>query len=388
VPLRVAFNATPLLRPLTGIGNYIVHLGAELAAMGGVDLWSFYSFHWRHEAPTPPADGGAGQIVISRARDLVKPTFPYRRELRDAAQRVLFGRGARRNGIELYHEPNFVPIRSDIPFVVTIHDLSWLRYPETHPPDRVRWLQRAIERTLREARAVLVVSDFVRQELLAEFAVPPDLVHTTHLGVSAMFRPHSAAQTLDTLRDFGLAHGSYVLTVGTIEPRKNVRHLLAAFGALPVALRERFPLVIAGARGWRDADLMADLRLLAQRGQIRFVGHVPQNALPALYAGAALFVFPSVYEGFGLPPLEAMASGVPVIASNRASIPEVVGDAAQLIDPEQPQDTAGRMEALLNDVQARSELARLGRARAGAFTWRACAEATLRVYQGACGRRG
>lgn len=107
VALRVAFNAAPLLRPLTGIGNHIVHLGAALAATGGVDLWSFYGYRWRHEAPTPPAGGTAGDIVLSRARDLVKPSVPYRRELREAVQRVLFGRGARRHGIELHHEPNF-----------------------------------------------------------------------------------------------------------------------------------------------------------------------------------------------------------------------------------------------------------------------------------------
>jgi alpha-1,3-rhamnosyl/mannosyltransferase len=383
VALRVAFNATPLLSPLTGIGNYIVHLCAALAAKGDVDAWSFYRDHWRHEPPTPPGGGRPGQTAVSRARDLVKPWIPYRRELREAVQRVIFGRGARSHGIELYHEPNFVPIRSDIPFVVTIHDLSWLRYPETHPPDRVRWLERGIPRTLREARAVLVVSDFIRQDVLAKFGVRPDFVHTTHLGVSAMFRPHTPAETADTLRGFGLAHGSYILTVGTIEPRKNVRHVLAAYGNLPATLRGRFPLVIAGARGWRDADLKTELRQQARRGEIRFLGHVAQEALPQLYAGAALFVFPSLYEGFGLPPLEAMASGVPVIASNRASIPEVVGEAAQLIDPEDPEDTAGKIEALLNDTQARSELADRGLMRAGAFTWSSCAEATTRVYRGA-----
>ena len=381
--LRVAFNATPLLSPLTGIGNYIVHLGAALAATGDVDAWSFYRDHWRHEAPTPPEGGRAVQSAVSRARDVVKPWVPYRRELRQAVQWILFGRGARRHRIELYHEPNFVPIRSDIPFVVTIHDLSWLRHPDTHPADRVRWLERGMPGAIERAAAVICPSEFVRREVLAEFGVRPELVHTTHLGVSATFRPHTPAETAETLRGFGLTHGSYILTVGTIEPRKNVRHVLAAYGNLPATLRERFPLVIAGARGWRDADLKAELRQQAQRGEVRLLGHVPQLALPALYAGAALFVFPSLYEGFGLPPLEAMASGVPVIVSNRASLPEVVGDAAEIVAAEDPEATAARIASLLNDAGARAELTRRGAAHVPAFTWAACAEATLGVYRSA-----
>lgn len=380
--LRVGFNATPLLAPLTGIGNYIVRLGAALAASGEADLYAFYGHRWRHGAPTVPGGSHHGPLARSRQlSDFIKPFVPFRRELRQAQQQLSFARGLRRHAIEVYHEPNYVPIRYDVPVVVTIHDLSWLRHPETHPRDRVRWLERGMPRVVERAAAIIVDSEFVRQEVTAGLDVAPARVRAIHLGVSGEFRPRGELETRAVLQALDLAHGGYVLSVGTIEPRKNVGHVLAAYARLPEALRNRYPLVVAGAGGWRAADLERDLHALAAAGRIRFLGNVPDADLPALYAGAAAFVFASKYEGFGLPPLEAMASGVPALVSDRASLPEVVGDAAWLIDPERPEDTAHRLEALLDDADARSVLARRGIERAARFTWDACARATLDVYR-------
>jgi glycosyltransferase involved in cell wall biosynthesis len=231
------------------------------------------------------------------------------------------------------------------------------------------------------AAAIIVDSKFVRQEVMANLGVAPERVHAIHLGVSREFRPRGEPETCAALQALDLAHGGYVLSVGTIEPRKNVGHVLAAYARLPEPLRERYPLVVAGARGWRAADLESELHALAAAGRIRFLGNVPDADLPVLYSGAAAFVFASKYEGFGLPPLEAMASGVPVLVSERASLPEVVGDAALLIDPEHPEATARRLVALLEDSDARSLLARRGIERAARFTWEACARATLEVYR-------
>ena len=385
ITLPVAVNATPLLSPLTGIGNYIVQLGAALHARGDIDVHSFYGYRWKHEPPCLPEPGGRS-IAATRARDLIKPWIPLKRELRNLLQQVTFVRGLRGRAIELYHEPNYVPVRYDVPVVVTIHDLSWLRYPETHPADRVRWLVRGLPRALERAGAILVDSAFVRDEVVAMFDVSPQRVTVAHLGVSPAFRPRRPEETAVTLRPLGLQHGHYLLSVGTIEPRKNVGHLLAAFARLPVALRKTFPLVIAGARGWRAADLERELGLLADRGQVRFLGHVPADDLPQIYAGAAAFVFPSLYEGFGLPPLEAMACGVPVLASDRAAMPEVVGDAGVAIDPERPEDTAIKIAAVLEDAGTRADLAHRGEIRAHGFTWQACAQATVQAYHYALGR--
>jgi alpha-1,3-rhamnosyl/mannosyltransferase len=241
-------------------------------------------------------------------------------------------------------------------------------------------LPKAIDR----AHAILVDSDFIRNEVLTTFGVDTERVRTAHLGVAPRFRPHDAGQTAADLRRFGLVHGHYILTVGTLEPRKNLRHMLESYALLPEPLRERFPLVIAGARGWRSSGLVTQIRRINDR-HVRFLGHVDRTALPHLYAGAALFAFPSLYEGFGLPPLEAMASGTPVVVSNRASLPEVVGDAGATMDSYDPVQAAGVMRELLEDPARRATMSKRGLARAARFTWQACAATTYSVYRDALG---
>jgi alpha-1,3-rhamnosyl/mannosyltransferase len=379
--LRVAINATPLLAPLTGIGNYIVELGAALAAQGDIDLHSFYALRWRHEAP---AQDGSGSR-LPRLVDRVKPWIPWRRALRHAVGRASFRRGLRRLSIELYHEPNFVPLAYDVAVVTTVHDLSWVHAPDAHPVERIRWLERGVPQALARAAIVLVDSAFVRDEVTAIFGVAPAKVRVAHLGVASDFRPRDATSTAATLHPLGLRHGQYVLTVGTLEPRKNLGHLVAAHRQLAPRLRERFPLVIAGARGWHSTE--RDVRAgTAGDAYVRFLGSVRRADLLDLYAGAALFAFPSLYEGFGLPPLEAMASGAPVLVSGRASLPEVVGEAGALLDPHDVPAAALALNALLEDPLRRGQMRARGLARARAFSWQACARATAQAYAAAMNR--
>ena len=375
--MRVAFNATPLLSPLTGIGNYIVELGTALARLNEVDAYSFYRYRWRHESPTvPAANGRIGSGFVEK----MKPLVPFRGGLRHAAKFLGFRRGLRRFRIDLYHEQNYIPLSFDAPVVITIHDLSWIRYPASHPADRVRWLEKGLPRAVDRARLILVDSEFVRQEVLSTFGLEPTRVRTTYLGVKEAFAPRTAADAASTLSALNLEYGQYVLSVGTIEPRKNLQHVLDAFERLPAALRERYPLVVAGANGWQSSDLLKRIHNLSDR-QVRFLGPVDQGRLPDLYAGAAVFVFPSLYEGFGFPPLEAMASGVPVIVSDRASLPEIVDDAGELMNPEDPVETSERLRSMLEDPAHRRELAWRGIAQAARFTWAACAENTLESYR-------
>jgi alpha-1,3-rhamnosyl/mannosyltransferase len=385
--LRVAFNATPLASPLTGIGNYIVRLAAALSATGEVDVHAYDGASWHHGAPSPRVTDG-DDSSNSRLRDIVRPYVPFARDVRQWWRQATFGHGMRANAIDLYHEPNYVAFRTEVPTVVTIHDLSFIRYPETHPRDRVRWLERGLPRTIERAAAIVVDSQFTRQELLETFAVPATRVHAIPLGAAPAFRPRAREETATYLGPLGLTHGSYVLTVGTLEPRKNLSHVLAAYEMLPARLRERYPLVVAGARGWRADELEARLRELTVRERIRFLGHVSDGDLPLLYSGAGAFVFPSLYEGFGLPPLEAMASGVPILVADRAALPEVAGNCAVLLDPERPDETARSIERLLEGDALRIDMAQRGLRRAASYTWEACARSTLEVYRAtlqACG---
>ena len=376
--MRVAFNATPLLSTITGIGNYIVELGAALAQMPEIDAYSFYRLRWRHESPTrPEAEATTMRRTLVQR---VKPLVPFRGVRHHAARFLGFSRGLREHRIDLYHEQNYVPLSYAVPVVITIHDLSWIRYPDSHPADRVHWLASGLPKALDRARAVLVDSEFIRREVLATFGLDTERVHVAHLGVPRGFRPMAAPETSASLAGFSLEHGRYVLTVGTIEPRKNLVHILEAYALLPPQVRARFPLVIAGAKGWHSSGMVMRLRNQSDP-QVRFLGHVTSAQLAHLYAGAALFAFPSIYEGFGLPPLEAMASGVPVIVSDRASLPEIVGDAGEMMNPDDPADTAVRIESLLEDAPRREVMVRRGLARAAGFTWARCAETTASVYR-------
>ena len=380
--LRVGLNAAALAAPRTGIGNYIAHLQAALAASGDVEVFSFTGGRW-HEgdagAPPPVARGAVAQ----RLRGLAKPLLPLVRRWKHAQQQREFAHGAMRHAIDVYHEPNYVPFEAGVPTVITVHDLSWLRHPETHPPDRVHWLMRAMPVAVERAAAIIVDSDFTRGEMQAAFPPSADRLHTVQLGVDRSFHPRDATATAAALARLGLAHGRYVLTVGTLEPRKNIDHVLDAYARLPARLRDRYALAVAGAPGWRAHRLTQRLRSLAASGHVRFFASVAQQDLPSLYAGAAAFVFPSIYEGFGLPPLEAMASGVPVLVSQRTALPEVVGDAGVMLDAAQPELTAQRIEALLDDPALAAALRERGLKRATQFTWASCAQKTIAVYRAA-----
>ena len=380
--LRVGLNAAALAAPRTGIGNYIAHLQAALAASGDVELLSFVAGNW-HDGVAGAQQPVARGVVVHRLRSLAGPLLPLVRRLRHVRQQRDFARGAVRHAIEVYHEPNYVPFEVDVPTVITVHDLSWLRHPETHPPDRVRWLMRAMPGAVARASAIIVDSNFTRVEMQAAFPRSAHRLHTVHLGVDRSFHPREAKETTAALARLGLAHGEYVLTVGTLEPRKNVEHVLDAYARLPARLRDRYALAVAGAPGWRAHRLTRQLRALAAGGHVRFLAAVAQDDLPSLYAGAAAFVFPSFYEGFGLPPLEAMASGTPVLVSQRAALPEVVGDAAVMLDPEEAWLTAQRIEALLDDPASAAALRERGLRRAAQFTWSSCAQKTVAVYRAA-----
>jgi alpha-1,3-rhamnosyl/mannosyltransferase len=270
------------------------------------------------------------------------------------------------------HSPNYLLFEHNGPRVCTVHDLSWMHFPNYHPVERVDIMRRRMPRTLEIADMVVTDSEFVRREVIDLFSIDPLRVRAVPLGVDSAFRPRAASETQSALAALGLRHGTYLLALATLEPRKNLGRLLDAYEGLGPALRQRYPLVLAGAKGWRAQGLVDRIDRLASRNEAIRLGFVSEETLPHLLAGARALAFPSIYEGFGLPPLEAMASGVPVVASVASSIPEVTGDA---------------LEVALTDETWRADASARGIARARRFRWQACVDATVQIYREVAARR-
>jgi alpha-1,3-rhamnosyl/mannosyltransferase len=373
--LQLAVNARPLLSPITGIGRYVLGLMREVERSGGFAPDYFYSTHWSRDLQH--AGGGTVRPNLVRMIRSLRPLNPVIRTI----QRRNFAAGLRRGEFALYFEPCYLPFDTTLPTVITIHDLSHLRHPETHPVARVRQFERELPSAVDRAACILTVSEFTRREVIAVFGVNPDRVVATPLGVDARFFPRTRDETAHFLTPLELTHGQYFLAVGTLEPRKNILTTLEAHSRLPERVRVAWPLVVAGMSGWLTNTISRRLEQARSRGQVRLLGHVSDDPLPALYAGAAMLSYPSIYEGFGLPPLEAMASGVPVAVSNRASLPEVVGDAGILLEPHDVDGLTSAMLRIVEDGQFANDLMMRGLERATGFTWQQCASLTMQSWK-------
>jgi alpha-1,3-rhamnosyl/mannosyltransferase len=375
--MRIAFNATSLIGPLTGIGQNAYQLALRIAQRKDADLFMFYATHFeRQVAPRP-------ERYTPRFRQLARRFVPFAYDIARWRRQQRFTRGAESIHADVYHEPNFLAYDFDGPLVLTVHDLSWIRYPGTHPKDRVRAMDRYFERSLQRANVVLTVSQFVKQEVIDVFGIDPQRIQVALNGLDPVFHPMSADETRPALARHGLAHGRYLLSVGTLEPRKNLERTVEAYGTLPAGLRARFPLVIVGAKGWLTEGIHSRLARLVERGEAKVLGYLEREDLAAITAGAAAMAYPSIYEGFGLPPLESMGCGVPAIASNVSSLPEVVGDTGLLVDPFDVDSIAAGMRRMLEDDALRDSLRAPALERSRQFTWDACAERTFAAYRDA-----
>lgn len=368
-------NGTALMGPLTGIGQYTRHLAAGLQREPGMELRLFYATHFgRDLQPVAPRAVGA-------LRRLVRRAIPRSYAIARAVQQMNFSRGSRTERFDVYHEPNFLAFRFAGPSIITVHDLSWIRYPETHPVERVQAMDRYFEPGLRRASLLLTDSEFVRNEVIEHFGVPAGKVLAVPLGLDPAFRPRTAREISPMLEAQGLNFGSYFLAVGTLEPRKNVEVTVAAYRALPAPVRARHPLVMAGMRGWRTSRMEEALEPLVASGQVRMLGYVERDELAAITAGALALVYPSIYEGFGLPPLEAMGCGVPAITSNASSLPEVVGDTGIMVNPKDVDGLSAALQRMAEDADLRRQLSAMARARAETFTWEQCVSRTAAAYR-------
>jgi glycosyltransferase involved in cell wall biosynthesis len=283
----------------------------------------------------------------------------------------------RRYKVRLLHSMAFViPVLSTCPAVVTIYDLSFMHYPEQFPFWQQRYLASQTRRTCGRARRIIAISESSREDIHRFFGVPLPKIDVVLPGVDDAYQPLPRA-TIDAFRrQKGV--GRFILHVGTLQPRKNIPTLLAALAQLG---SPEIKLVLAGGKGWLYDEIFAQVQALGLTDRVIFTGYVPDDELPLWYNAAELFVFPSLYEGFGMPVLEAMACGTPVVAANSASIPEAVGDAGFLFDPHNSAELAERITAVLNDPDLSATMKQKGLAHARSFSWTRAGIETAAAYR-------
>jgi glycosyltransferase involved in cell wall biosynthesis len=374
--MRIGFEGKVLTRRIGGIGRYAIHLLdalLTLASQQHPDL-EFVIF----TAPQTDREllQGVGAETCERFCG-IKSTL-----LRSS---VLLSVGALWERIEVFHGLD----QSGIPlffkagkYVVTIHDVIPLILPWAFPARHRLVLATALARIRRQAEMVIVPSTAAADDVVQFLRVERERIRVIPMGCEPRFQPAEDPARAAKLRRRYQLPERYILFVGTLEPRKNIHTLLRAFAQLIAEMPQDGPmLVIAGGNGWGGEDYGSTVDALKLHRHVRFAGFVEDDHLPDLYRGALLFVYPSLYEGFGLPVLEAMACGTPVITSDRTSLPEVAGGAALVVDPTRPEALAAAMASLLNDSGLRQVLRTKGLARAQAFTWDAVARQTIAVYR-------
>lgn len=376
--MKVVLSVDPVKFPLTGIGRYTYELGKALQREGLQSLQFLRGYRLSSTLPEPsdaqPMAGTPSWKKMAQQSRLAVALF---RQLNPwLKSRAL-------KGLEdhVFHGPNYYLPPFAGRSVVTVHDLSHYVWTQGHPPERVRYMQAEMELSLKRATAIITDTEYTRQEVARYFGWPLSRIYAVHLASGPEFRPRPRDVLAPDLHPLGLEPGGYCLFTGTVEPRKNLASLLGAYNQLPPGMRAKWPLVVAGYRGWESDALHKTMQDAQSQGWLRYLGFVPQQTLPFLMAGARLFAYPSHYEGFGLPVLEAMASGVPVVCSNASTLPEVSGGAAAMHDPDDVDKLVELIMKGLEDNDWRAGAREAGLTQAQRFSWAKCARDTLAVYQ-------
>jgi glycosyltransferase involved in cell wall biosynthesis len=373
---RIGIDITSALTQGAGIGRYTRELVGALVETNQTE--SFVLFSAKQPAQVPVAARIPQAANVSYHQAPVSERWLYRLWYRlDLPIRVEWVTGK----LDLFHSPDFVlpPVAHDIPTLLTVHDLSFVHFPETFTPSLVNYLNKIVPRSVSRSSHILADSEATRRDLLEMYQVPLDKITVLYSGVNKRFKPVNKERRLQVVRDkYGVGRRPYILSVGTLQPRKNYEMLIRAFR--PVAAANPHNLVIAGGKGWLYDRMIEEISRQGLEDRVQLVGFVDDEDLPALYSDASLFAYPSLYEGFGLPLLEAMACGVPVLNSNASCLPEVAGAATKQLPPNDQQTWSVAMMSLLSNAEERSRMVAAGFLQARRFTWERAAQQLSAIY--------
>jgi alpha-1,3-rhamnosyl/mannosyltransferase len=391
--VRVIVNRFSTLGQKTGIGHYTAELLRCLEDQASGKIVSFPSgLAWKLGQLWGKARPALTAGEKSETPHGFAPWFALRKKvvqgIRTIGQAYLgrqLRRALRRQDFDLYHEPNTIPLPCDAPTVTTVHDLSAFLHPEWHPLGRAAFFEKKFLPSLGRSQHFIAVSEFTRREMIEILHVPAESVTRVYNGIRPDLRPLPASVVAETLKRLQLPP-RYLLHVGTIEPRKNLLRLLQAYCSLPDKVRSRCPLLLVGNWGWSSAEVADYWHAEARQRGVLHLGYVSDTDLAAIYNGARALVYPSLYEGFGLPPLEMLACGGAVLASTADAVAEIVGGQGHLIDPHDIGNWRSAMARIIHDDDWHAQLRCNAVERAHPFTWDRCAQETLQVYRRMCER--
>uniref|UniRef100_A0A486XVG9 Mannosyltransferase n=1 Tax=Rheinheimera sp. BAL341 TaxID=1708203 RepID=A0A486XVG9_9GAMM len=385
--MKVILGVDPLLSPLTGIGHYTRSLALALLQQPSLEelqlfaLGKFFPHALLHLPENIEQQGGVAKAsTVSALRTYLATLTPAvwaYEKLIPIVDRIRLAPFKD----YLFHAPNFFVPVFDGPKVVTFHDLSTILYPQYHPAVRVALANRQMAIAVESDAHIICDSQFIAAEVVQYFGVPESRVSKLHLAAAEEYQPRDASQCAQVLEQFDVGYKQFFLFVSTIEPRKNLMRLLDAYECYVQRTVKPLPLVVVGGHGWssqKEHQRLTDLQL---RGLVRYQGYLAQNIVHQLYSAARALVYPSIYEGFGLPVLEAMQSGAAVITSENSSMQEIAEDAAYYVNPNDTDSISSALVLLHEDENKLSILREQGLKRAMAFSWQQCAAKTLAVYQ-------
>jgi glycosyltransferase involved in cell wall biosynthesis len=375
VYMRVAIDSTPLLNQRTGVGQYTYHLIRNLLDLDSELDLILFCVSLRKPVPL--------QQVIPKHANLSYADYRLPARLMQKAWNSFgFPHAELFTGqFDIFHATNFTaPPQKSGKLILTIHDVGFARMPENHPQSS-RILNQILPHQLERADKIIVVSGFTRDEVVEVFAVPERKIRVIHNGVSPDFHPVADKEAAAMIARKYRIDQEYILFVGKLEARKNINGVVEAYGIFKKQSKMQHKLVLAGSLGWKGEEALQKAVESGLEKDVIHLGYVPDEDLPWLMSGATVFLYPSLYEGFGIPTIEAMACGIPVIASNSTSLPEVVGDAGLLVDPDNTEEIATALSRILDDASLRDELVRKGLERCKDFTWRKAAEQTFELYR-------
>lgn len=384
--LKIIVNLDSISHPLTGIGHFSLNLIEALRNHPEVE--SLFCNINSKLKPCPEKSELLNLIPNSSEKDKNFLSILKRRFRRFSLPRRIyknfknyhFLKQTRERKGYIYLETAFLLKSFPGPGVPIIYDLTFLRYPEFHIPSINQKLTSELPDTLARASKIITLSNCIKNEIISYFNVPERMIEVLPPGINPEFKPRNRLEILPILRNYKLPE-KYLLCVGTLEPRKNTQRLIKGYSQLPDDIRLSCPLILAGSKGWLNESLERDLMPLEKRGEMIRLGYVVQEDLPFIYSGAHAFIYPSIYEGFGLPVLEAMASGIPILCSQKTAMAEFAEGAAILVDPLSLSEITQGLKRLLLDKENNASLTRVGLETAKNYTWKIAIERWVSVLK-------